>query len=343
MDAAEFERRAEAIVDQVTRVVVGQQEVIEQVLLGILAEGHVLLEGVPGMGKTLLVRTLARVMGCQTGRIQFTPDLMPSDVTGGNIFNQQTSAFEFVPGPVFTSLLLADEINRATAKTQSALLESMQDRTVTVDGTTRALPRPFFVLATQNPIESQGTHPLPEAQLDRFLLKVDLTYPSRAAERELLGNVAAGFQASNLDALGLEVVSSAEGIVEMQDFARSVEAHPEMLDYVVDIVRRTREHRSLMLGASPRAAVALLSVARARAAFSGRSYVTPDDVKSLTEPVLRHRLMLQPDAEFQGVTTDQCLRAILAETRVPGQTGAPTAPSSDGIPLTVKPPPQDDV
>ncbi|MFT5431877.1 MAG: MoxR-like ATPase [Myxococcota bacterium] len=321
MDAAQFEARAEALVEQVGRVVVGQSEVVEQVLLGIFAKGHVLLEGVPGMGKTLLVRTLSRVLGCPTGRIQFTPDLMPSDVTGGNVFNQQTSAFEFVAGPVFTSLLLADEINRATAKTQSALLEAMQDRTVTVDGTTRELPKPFFVLATQNPVESQGTHPLPEAQLDRFLLKVDVHYPSRAAERQLLGHVADGFEASNLDAAGLEPICTQAEVIEMQKFTRQVEASPDLLDYVVDIIRKTREHRSVMLGASPRAAVALLSVARARAAFSGRDYVIPDDVKSLAAPTLRHRLILHPDAEFQGVSAEQCLQSILTETRVPGQTG----------------------
>ena len=322
MNEDAFQQLTEQIVAQVRRVFVGQDAVIEEVLLGILAGGHVLLEGVPGMGKTLLMRSLAHVMGCATSRIQFTPDLMPADVTGGNVYDQRTGQFDFVAGPVFTSLLLADEINRATAKTQSALLEAMQERTVTVDGQTRPLPAPFFVLATQNPVESQGTHPLPEAQLDRFLLKVQIDYPTRDDEKALLRNVAGGFDAAELARAELVQVCTAEEVLAMQTFARSVTIDESLLEYIVDIVRGTREHRSVMLGASPRASVALVNLARVQAALSGRNFVTPDDVKRLITPALRHRIMLHPDAEFQGLSTRQCLAQIVDAVRVPGMEAA---------------------
>jgi MoxR-like ATPase len=321
MSVQQFAQAFATIRSEVNRVLLGQDEVVEQVLLAIFARGHVLIEGVPGLGKTLLVRTLGRVLGSEFKRIQFTPDLMPSDVTGGNIFNQQQNAFEFVAGPVFTQLLLADEINRAPAKTQSALLEAMQDRSVTVDGATRALPRPFFTIATQNPVESQGTYPLPEAQLDRFLMKINVDHPSREVEKSILQNYVEGFDAANLDTIGVRQVCTAEQLVELAGLTGAVAVDAEILDYITDIVARTRAQRSIYLGASPRASIALLTCARARAASQGRAYVIPDDIKSLAPAILRHRLVLHPDAEIEGVTPDDCVEAILREAPVP-QTAA---------------------
>jgi MoxR-like ATPase len=317
MTVQEFAQAFAAIRNEINRVLLGQDEIVEQVMLSIFAQGHVLIEGVPGLGKTLLVRTLGRVLGCEFKRIQFTPDLMPSDVTGGNVFNQQVNQFVFMPGPVFTQLLLADEINRAPAKTQSALLEAMQDRSVTVDGATRPLPRPFFTIATQNPIESQGTYPLPEAQLDRFLMKITVDHPSRAVEKSILYNYVRGFDASNLDTIGIQQICTAEQIVALQAVTATVGVQDEILDYITDVVSRTRAHRSVYLGASPRASIALLTSARARAASQGRSYVNPDDIKTLAPAILRHRLVLHPDAEIEGVTPDDCVQTILREAPVP--------------------------
>ncbi|EDM75147.1 methanol dehydrogenase regulatory protein [Plesiocystis pacifica SIR-1] len=316
-NAPTFAQTYAALRAEINRVLLGQEDLVEQVLLAIFARGHVLIEGVPGLGKTLLVRTLGRVLGCEFKRIQFTPDLMPSDVTGGNVFNQQQNQFVFLPGPVFTQLLLADEINRAPAKTQSSLLEAMQDRSVTVDGVTRPLPRPFFTIATQNPIESQGTYPLPEAQLDRFLMKLHVEHPTRAVEKALLHNYVTGFDAGDLDTLNVKTICTAEMLLGMQAAVRTVQVHDGILDYITDIVGRTRAHRSVYLGASPRASIALLTCARARAASEGRAYVNPDDVKQLAPPILRHRLVLHPDAEIEGVTADDCVQAILREVPVP--------------------------
>ncbi len=317
MNVERLSERFHRVVDEVSRVLVGQRPVVEHALYAVLAGGHVLVEGVPGLGKTLLVRSLSHVVGATFKRIQFTPDLMPSDVTGGNIYNQKEGDFVFVPGPVFTQLLLADEINRAPAKTQSALLEAMQDRSVTADGVTRALPNPFLVIATQNPIESQGTYPLPEAQLDRFLLKVDVQHPSRDVEKRVLQNYVAGFHPSELEKVGLERVLSVEELLEMQSALTGVRVDDAILDYVTDIIARTRLHRSVYLGASPRGSIGLLTTARARAATDGRDYVVPDDVKFLAPAVLRHRIVLHPDAELEGMSTDDCIESILREATVP--------------------------
>jgi MoxR-like ATPase len=321
MSIHSFAQAFAAIRTEVSRALLGQDEVVEQVLLAIFARGHVLIEGVPGLGKTLLVRTLGRVLGSEFRRIQFTPDLMPSDVTGGNVFNQQRNAFVFMPGPVFTQMLLADEINRAPAKTQSALLEAMQDRSVTIDGETRPLPQPFFTIATQNPIESQGTYPLPEAQLDRFLMKIHVEHPSREVEQDILRSYVRGFDPAALDSAGVQQVCSAAQLLELAAITQTVGVSDDVITYITDIVARTRGHRSIYLGASPRASIALLTVGRARAAALGREFVTPDDVKWLAPAVLRHRLVLHPDAEIEGTTADDCIAAILREAPVPKTAG----------------------
>ena len=317
MNVSDLKERLDRIRAEIGRAVIGQEDVVEHTLIAVLARGHVLLEGAPGLGKTLLVRTLGRVLGCESKRIQFTPDLMPSDVTGGNVFNQQRGAFDFLRGPVFTQLLLADEINRAPAKTQSSLLEAMQERSVTIDGTTRPLPEPFFVIATQNPIESQGTYPLPEAQLDRFLFKLDVRHPTTANEKAILASHLAGFDASALDRMGLQRVTTPEELVAMQTAIRGVRVDDSVLEYIADIVGRTRSHRSLYFGASPRASIALLAGAQAHAVAAGRDYVIPDDVKALAPAAIRHRVGLQPDAEIEGVSADDCVAEILREVRVP--------------------------
>lgn len=315
MNLEQLSSELRRIETEVSRVLVGQESLVEHVLVGLVARGHVLIEGVPGLGKTLLVRALARVLGLSFRRIQFTPDLMPSDITGSTLYSQKLGEFSFVPGPVFTELLLADEVNRAPAKTQSALLEAMQERSVTTDGITRPLSEPFLVLATQNPIESQGTYPLPEAQLDRFLLKLEVGHPSQAAEAQILLNYVAGFDPGELSHLAQ--VSSQAAIVEMQRALGHIRIAREIIDYVTDIVRRTRTHPSVSLGASPRASIGLLNVARAHALWEGRDFVIPDDVKSYAHAVLRHRLQLQPDAELEGITADHCVDAVLRDAVVP--------------------------
>jgi MoxR-like ATPase len=317
MQLDQFNQAYERARQEISRVLLGQDEVVEHVLMAIFARGHVLIEGVPGLGKTLLVRTLGHVMGCEFKRIQFTPDLMPSDVTGGNIFNQKQNAFEFIQGPVFTQLLLADEINRAPAKTQAALLEAMQDRSVTADGVTRPLPKPFFVMATQNPVESQGTYPLPEAQLDRFLMKIEVRHPTPDVEQAILRNHSQGFEASDLPGFGLQEVLSSEHLVAMQGLLKQIRVDDGIIAYITDVVGRTRNHRSVYLGASPRASIGLLACSRARAAAERRDFVTPDDIKALAPAILRHRLMLHPDAEIEGVSADDCIDAILREADVP--------------------------
>ncbi|MBK6687696.1 MAG: MoxR family ATPase [Deltaproteobacteria bacterium] len=293
-----------------------------------LARGHVLLEGVPGVGKTLLVRTLGQVLGCHFRRVQFTPDLMPSDVTGSTLYNSQNGVFEFKHGPVFTHILLADEVNRSPAKTQSAMLEAMAERSVTVDGVTHPLPQPHFVLATQNPLESAGTYSLPEAQLDRFLFKVLIDHPTQEVEERLLRNVRDGFDAADLQNANLRRITTAEGIMAMQRAIQKVQVDDKIVSYIASLVGNTRKHRAVQIGASPRAAIALLTTARVEAAVQGRAFVVPDDVKTHGPAVLRHRLILQPDAEIEGVTTDEVVEGVLHDTSVPGMGEVRSQPPS---------------
>ncbi|MER6169432.1 AAA family ATPase [Streptomyces violaceorubidus] len=307
----------EALRAEIAKAVVGQDAAVTGLVVALLCRGHVLLEGVPGVAKTLLVRTLAAATELDTKRVQFTPDLMPSDVTGSLVYDARTTEFSFQPGPVFTNLLLADEINRTPPKTQSSLLEAMEERQVTVDGTPRPLPEPFLVAATQNPVEYEGTYPLPEAQLDRFLLKLTVPLPTRQDEIDVLTRHAAGFNPRDLHAAGVRPVASAADLEAARAEAAKTTVSPEITAYVVDICRATRESPSLTLGVSPRGATALLSTARAWAWLTGRDYVTPDDVKALALPTLRHRVQLRPEAEMEGVTTDSVINSILAHVPVP--------------------------
>ncbi len=315
MTPEQFAVPYERIRAEMSRVVVGQSEVVDGLLVATIARGHVLIEGAPGLGKTLMARALAAVSGCAFKRIQFTPDLMPSDVTGSSVLDRERGTFQFMPGPLFAQLVLADEINRAPAKTQSALLEAMQDRQVTVDGVSRPLPSPFVVVATQNPVESQGTYPLPEAQLDRFLMKLTASDPPAEEERRIVRNHADGFDPSDLRALS--VVTSPAELAAMQACAQGVRIDDAIIAYIVDLTRRTREDRAIELGASPRASIALLKCAQVRAASEGRSFVTPDDVKPLVKPVFRHRVLLQPDAQLQGVTPDERIDEVIKAAPVP--------------------------
>ena len=301
----------------VAKRVVGQEPVIDEALVAFLARGHALLEGVPGTAKTLLVRALAGALGARFGRIQFTPDLMPSDITGINVLRDGGRTEEFHAGPVFTDLLLADEINRAPAKTQAALLEAMQERQVTVDGTGRTLGDLFTVFATQNPVEYEGTYPLPEAQLDRFLLKIKVPYPARVAELAMLDNYADGFDAERAsDAVPAPVLNESE-CRELRAAPDGVKVATEVREYIASIVRATREEPALTLGGSPRATVALFRVSRAAALLAGRDFVTPDDVKDYAFPVLRHRVLVSPEVEVEGRTSDEVLEAVLTRVTAP--------------------------
>ncbi|HEY63959.1 MAG TPA: MoxR family ATPase [Caldilineae bacterium] len=311
-DVSKVQRIAQAVRENVGRVIVGKEDVIDLLLVALLCEGHVLLEDVPGIGKTTLAKTLARSLGCTFQRIQFTPDLLPSDITGVNVFNQKTGEFEYRPGPVMAQIVLADEINRAGPRTQSALLEAMEERQVTVDGVTRPLPRPFFVLATQNPIELEGTFPLPEAQIDRFLMRVALGYPDREEERQILRR----FRADNpLDRI--EPVVTADELQEAGAICREVYVHPALEDYLLDLVRASRSDPAISLGISPRGSLALHRTSQALAAIQGRGYVIPDDIKRLAKPVLAHRLILSPDARLRGRSPQEVLDELMERIPVP--------------------------
>jgi MoxR-like ATPase len=313
---------AEQVSDALRRVreavssrVLGQEQVIDEIIVAFLARGHALLEGAPGTAKTMLVRALSGALNAKFGRVQFTPDLMPSDITGVSVLREATRSFEFHPGPVFTDLLLADEINRAPAKTQAALLEAMQERQVTVDGVARPLGELFTVFATQNPVEYEGTYPLPEAQLDRFLIKVKVPYPVREAEVGILDNYARGFDGERPADVVPPPVLDREGCHALRTAVDSVNVAPEVREYITAIVRATRDEPGLTLGGSPRATVALFRAARGAAVLAGRDFVTPDDVKDFTMPVLRHRVILAPELEVEGRSTDDVLSGIL--NRVP--------------------------
>jgi MoxR-like ATPase len=306
-----------AVRAEVAKAVVGQDPVVTGLLIALLCQGHVLLEGVPGVAKTLLVRALAASLELQSKRVQFTPDLMPGDVTGSLIYDARTARFEFREGPIFTNLLLADEVNRTPPKTQAALLEAMQERQVSVEGTARPLPDPFLVAATQNPVEYEGTYPLPEAQLDRFLLKLTVAVPDRDEEIGIVARHAAGFDPRDLAAAGITQVAGPAELASARAAVGRVHVSPEITGYIVDLCRATRQSPSLLLGVSPRGATALLATARAWAWLSGRDYVTPDDVKALARPTFRHRVQLRPEAELEGTTPDGILEAVLASVPVP--------------------------
>ncbi len=303
--------------EEVAKAVVGQDAAVTGLVIALLCRGHVLLEGVPGVAKTLLVRALAGALQLDTTRVQFTPDLMPGDVTGSLVYDNRSAEFSFREGPVFTNLLLADEINRTPPKTQASLLEAMEERQVSVDGKPRPLPEPFIVAATQNPVEYEGTYPLPEAQLDRFLLKLTMPLPAREVELEMLHRHASGFDPHDLRAAGLRPVAGARDLAEATREVRTLSVAPTVMGYIVDLVRATRSSPSIGLGVSPRGATALLATSRAWAWMSGRGYVTPDDVKALARPTLRHRVQLRPEAELEGVTVDGVLETVLASVPVP--------------------------
>ncbi|MDN5858331.1 MAG: MoxR family ATPase [Pseudonocardia sp.] len=302
---------------EVAKAVVGQDAAVTGLVVALLCRRHALLEGVPGVAKTLLVRALAAALRLEARRVQFTPDLMPGDVTGSLVYDARTAEFSFREGPVFTNLLLADEINRTPPKTQASLLEAMEERQVSVDGRPRALPEPFVVIATQNPVEYEGTYPLPEAQLDRFQLKLTMPLPERADEITILSRHAAGFDPSDLAAAGVTAVAGTAEIEAARRAVTGVTLAPEVLGYVVDVCRATRTAPSVTLGVSPRGETALLAAARAWAWLSGRDYVSPDDVQALARPTLRHRLRLRPEAELDGVTQDAVIDGVLATVPVP--------------------------
>ncbi len=316
-DLQSFRKRFDAIVDNVERVIQGKRPVIELLTVCLISGGHALIEDVPGVGKTLLAKALARSIDCSFSRVQFTPDLLPSDVTGVSVWERDRSEFVFRPGPVFANVVLGDEINRASPKTQSALLEAMEEHQVTVDGVTRPLVAPFLVVATQNPIEHEGTYPLPEAQLDRFMMRLVMGYPERAKELEMLDSH--GFHSTYTE---LEAVVDADDIITMMDTAGRIHVAPPLKSYLVDLADASRHDADLLLGISPRATLNLLRAARSTAAASGRDYVTPDDVKALLRPVLNHRLILRPEAQMRGLVMDDVIDNLMGSVPVPGMGSA---------------------
>ena len=313
MTIEELRAESNKIVGEVERAIVGKRETLELVLIGILADGHVLIEDFPGLAKTMIARSFARVTGMTFSRIQFTPDLMPADVTGSSIYNQQTGGFEFRPGPIFGNLLLADEINRAPPKTQAALLEAMQERQVTIEGTTHPLEPPFLVIATQNPIEYEGTYPLPEAQLDRFVLRIGVGYPDREHEWEMLDRRLG----RSTEEVELDEIVGRESLLAMQETIEQVQVEASLAYYIVDLVVATRSAPGVQVGASPRGSLALLKLARCRAALSGRDYATPDDVKAVAVPALAHRLSLRPELWVERRRSDDVVRELLDRVPTP--------------------------
>ncbi len=310
-----FADRFEAIASNIEKVIQGKRPVIDQVLMCLVAEGHVLVEDVPGVGKTALAKSLARSIDCTFNRIQFTPDLLPSDVTGVSVWDRHATEFLFKPGAIFANVVVGDEINRASPKTQAALLEAMEERQVTVDSVTRELPGPFMVVATQNPLEHEGTYPLPEAQLDRFMMRVRVGYPDRAKELEMLETHA--YRSTYHD---LTPVVHADDVIQMVEIARGVHVDPAVKGYIIDVVGATRGHGEVLLGASPRSALFLQRAARARAAVDSRDYVTPDDVKSIALPILEHRMALRPEANMRGLRIREVIDSVLKSLRVPSAT-----------------------
>lgn len=308
---------AQSIRSEVSKAIVSQHDLIDQLLVAMLANGHVLIEGVPGVAKTLTVRALAMAMDLQFTRIQFTPDMMPSDVIGTNVFDPRSVEFVLRKGPVFTQILLADEINRTPPKTQSALLEAMEERQSTIDGIRHPLPSPFLVFATQNPIEFEGTYPLPEAQQDRFMMKVLVTYPEPEAEKNVLTRFHQGFRAQNLEDSGIQPVVNLETLMQIRQVVQNVTVEDKIIEYLYSLVAATREHTDIQIGASPRAGLAMLSAAKAVAAMRDRNFVIPDDVKELAIPVLRHRVLLRPEVDTQGITVDEVLGDMLSASLVP--------------------------
>jgi MoxR-like ATPase len=322
LSVEEVAGRSARILGEVERAVVGKREALELVLLGFLADGHVLIEDFPGLAKTLTARSFAQVLDLDFARIQFTPDLMPSDVTGSSVYNQRTGEFEFRPGPIFTNLLLGDEINRAPPKTQAALLEAMQERQVTIEGETNRLERPFLVIATQNPIEYEGTYPLPEAQLDRFLLRVRVGYPSRDDEWAFLERRLE----RATDDIQLEAVTDRRGLVEMQEALEQVHVSEAVGTYIVDVVAATRASQRVQVGASPRGSLALVKLSRGKAALDGRDFVTPEDVKAVAGPALSHRLMLRPELWVQRVRPEDVVQEALETVPTPAAEDLPARP-----------------
>ncbi len=317
MDLETIDSVSHRLKEQVRKTIVGQESALDLMLVSLLSEGHILLEGVPGTAKTLLAQSFAAALSLKFGRIQFTPDLMPGDVIGTNLFNFQTNQFMLTKGPIFTQLLLADEINRTPPKTQAALLQAMQERSVTIDNQTHNLGDGFMVIATQNPIEQQGTYPLPEAQLDRFLFKHVVDYPTRDEEQAIVVRHGHRTTMPRLEDFGLTPVADLQDLAKIRAFVEGIRLSDDIVGYIVDVVRGTREHPSLEVGASPRAATMLASAARAYATINGRDYVIPDDVKFLCVPALRHRVILAPGAEIEGLSADQIIKQILEQTAVP--------------------------